>query len=206
MLCELMLSCVRCLELQPWIHSLLCQGKRGCWGLWEIPGKLGRIVRVCWCAGLLSRVVPLRKQLAAEQPGILPLKLMIMSATLRVEDFAANSSLFPTPPPIVRVPARQYPVTVHFARRTELHEYVGTAFGKVNALLLRWIHPLGATCLSMGLKPLGGLWWCMIEEVYVMGCRCVKSMSGCRQEGYWSSSLGSERWNTSAAGCALSLM
>lgn len=83
-------------------------------------------------AGLLSRVVPLRKQMAAEQPGVLPLKLIIMSATLRVEDFAANARLFPTPSPIVRVPARQYPVTVHFARRTELHDYVGTAFGKVS--------------------------------------------------------------------------
>ncbi|CAL8464255.1 g3790 [Coccomyxa elongata] len=81
--------------------------------------------------GLLSRVVPLRKRMAAEQPGVLPLKLIIMSATLRVEDFAANARLFPTPPPIVRVPARQYPVTVHFSRRTELHDYAGTAFGKV---------------------------------------------------------------------------
>ncbi|EIE25583.1 P-loop containing nucleoside triphosphate hydrolase protein [Coccomyxa subellipsoidea C-169] len=81
--------------------------------------------------GLLSRMLPLRNKLAAEKPDILPLKLIIMSATLRVEDFAANSDLFKTPPPIVRVPARQYPVTIHFARRTELHDYVGNAFGKV---------------------------------------------------------------------------
>jgi ATP-dependent RNA helicase DHX37/DHR1 len=77
--------------------------------------------------GLLSRVVPLRRQV----PGVGPLKLLIMSATLRVEDFAGNARLFPAPPPIVRVPARQYPVTVHFARRTELHDYLGAAFGKV---------------------------------------------------------------------------
>jgi ATP-dependent RNA helicase DHX37/DHR1 len=54
-----------------------------------------------------------------------------MSATLRIEDFVANERLFPTPPPVVRVPARQYPVTVHFARRTELHDYVGATFKKV---------------------------------------------------------------------------
>ncbi len=35
------------------------------------------------------------------------------------EDFVHNARLFPTPPPLVRVPARQYPVTVHFSRRTE---------------------------------------------------------------------------------------
>jgi len=68
----------------------------------------------------------------AEQGGeVPPLKLIIMSATLRVEDFAANTKLFPIPPPIIRVPARQYPVTVHFCRRTELYDYVGAAFGKV---------------------------------------------------------------------------
>ena len=63
--------------------------------------------------------------------GVPPLKLIIMSATLRVEDFAGNARLFPAPPPVVRVPARQYPVTVHFARRTELHDYVGAAYSKV---------------------------------------------------------------------------
>jgi hypothetical protein len=39
--------------------------------------------------------------------------------------------LFPEPPPVVHVPARQYPVTLHFARRTELRDYVGAAFKKV---------------------------------------------------------------------------
>ena len=85
------------------------------------------------CAGLLSRVVPLRKQMAEQGSGVPPLKLVIMSATLRVEDFAANAKLFPTPPPVIRVPARQYPVTIHFCRRTELYDYVGAAFGKVHS-------------------------------------------------------------------------
>ena len=88
------------------------------------------------CAGLLSRIVPLRRQMAAEPgSGVAPLKLLIMSATLRVEDFIGNPTLFPAPPPVVHVPARQYPVTVHFARRTELHDYVGAAYAKVDALL-----------------------------------------------------------------------
>ena len=53
-----------------------------------------------------------------------------MSATLRVEDFVSNQTLFPRPPPLVNVPARQYPVTVHFSRRTELLDYVGEACNK----------------------------------------------------------------------------
>lgn len=81
-------------------------------------------------AGLLSRVVPLRRSLAASG-SCTPLKLIIMSATLRVEDFTGNQRLFPVPPPVVHVPARQYPVTVHFAKRTELHDYVDAAFKKV---------------------------------------------------------------------------
>jgi hypothetical protein len=32
-----------------------------------------------------------------------PLKLVIMSATLRVEDFTENRTLFPIPPPVVKV-------------------------------------------------------------------------------------------------------
>lgn len=80
-------------------------------------------------AGLLSRAVPLRNSMAAE-PGstIQPLKLIIMSATLRVEDFTGNSRLFPVPPPVINVQARQYPVTVHFSKRTELGDYVGECF------------------------------------------------------------------------------
>ena len=66
---------------------------------------------------------------------VYPLKLIIMSATLRVEDFTQNKKLFPTsPPPVVRVPARQFPVTVHFSRRTELVDYLQAAEKKVSAI------------------------------------------------------------------------
>ncbi|KAG6586980.1 ATP-dependent RNA helicase [Phytophthora cinnamomi] len=97
--------------------------------------------------GLLSRIAPLRAQMSreeeeayqllseeekktAEKP-IKPLKLVIMSATLRVEDFTQNHRLFPTPPPVLRVDARQYPVSVHFNKRTELDNYVDEAYKKV---------------------------------------------------------------------------
>ncbi|CCI50679.1 unnamed protein product [Albugo candida] len=100
--------------------------------------------------GLLSRIVPFRSKLALEeleeyraltvegknefggiQKLLKPLKLVIMSATLRVEDFTNNTVLFPSPPPVLRIEARQYPVTVHFSKHTELEKYVEAAFKKV---------------------------------------------------------------------------
>ena len=97
--------------------------------------------------GLLSRIVPLRFEIAQEQQArynslskeeqerqprpLQPLKLIIMSATLRVEDFTKNQGLFPKPPPVLNVEARQYLVTVHFNRKTELDDYVEAAFRKV---------------------------------------------------------------------------
>ncbi|KAK5137082.1 hypothetical protein LTR08_001091 [Meristemomyces frigidus] len=71
--------------------------------------------------GMLSRIVSLRSELAKEDPEKhYPLKLVIMSATLRVSDFAENPRLFRSgTPPIVQAEGRQYPVTVHFNRRTQ---------------------------------------------------------------------------------------
>jgi len=57
-----------------------------------------------------------------------------MSATLRVTDFTDNPRLFPAlPPPVLRVEARQFPVSVHFARKTALdpNAYVEEVFKKV---------------------------------------------------------------------------
>jgi len=47
--------------------------------------------------GILSRIVRLRQKRAS------PLKLIIMSATLKVDDFSKNQKLFPQPPPIIEV-------------------------------------------------------------------------------------------------------
>lgn len=73
--------------------------------------------------GLLSRIVPLRHKRGN------PLKLIIMSATLRVSDFTENARLFKMPPPMIKVEARQFPVTVHFQKRTP-DDYVAEAFRK----------------------------------------------------------------------------
>lgn len=81
--------------------------------------------------GMLSRVVKLRAELSQEDPTIKPLKLVIMSATLRIEDMTQNPTLFKTPPPVLEVEGRQYPVTVHFSRRTQ-HDYVDEAFKKIS--------------------------------------------------------------------------
>ncbi|XP_016090585.1 probable ATP-dependent RNA helicase DHX37 [Sinocyclocheilus grahami] len=75
--------------------------------------------------GLLSRIVPLRNKKG------LPMKLIIMSATLRVEDFTENKRLFRTPPPVIKVEARQFAVTVHFNKRTPMDNYTGEAFRKI---------------------------------------------------------------------------
>jgi ATP-dependent RNA helicase DHX37/DHR1 len=57
--------------------------------------------------GLLSRVVPLRAELFREKrPGITPLRLVVMSATLRVSEFVENKKLCPTPPALLRIAAR----------------------------------------------------------------------------------------------------
>lgn len=74
--------------------------------------------------GLLSRIVPLRAKKGN------PLKLVIMSATLRVSDFIENTFLFPKVPPVINIEARQYPVTTQFARKTP-SDYLSAAYKKV---------------------------------------------------------------------------
>ncbi|PKI70333.1 hypothetical protein CRG98_009213 [Punica granatum] len=94
--------------------------------------------------GMLSRVIKLRQDLFEKQQKMLllgqnvspeskiyPLKLVLMSATLRVEDFSSGKRLFRYPPPVIEVPTRQYPVTIHFSKRTEIVDYIGQAYKKV---------------------------------------------------------------------------
>lgn len=82
--------------------------------------------------GMASRIVDLRKTMSEEDPSVKPLKLVIMSATLRISDFMQNSNLFRNgAPPLVQAEGRQYPVTVHFSRRTR-RDYVEEAFRKVS--------------------------------------------------------------------------
>lgn len=80
---------------------------------------------------ILSRVVKLRAELTKEDPSVKPLKLIIMSATLRVEEFTQNIKLFRSPPRVLDVEGRQHEVTVHFARKTR-HDYIEDAFRKIS--------------------------------------------------------------------------
>jgi len=59
-----------------------------------------------------------------------PLKLIIMSATLRLCDFTENTKLFPQVPPVQSIDARTFPVTVHFSKHTE-EDYVKAAHKSV---------------------------------------------------------------------------
>ncbi|XP_050068225.1 probable ATP-dependent RNA helicase kurz [Anopheles maculipalpis] len=74
--------------------------------------------------GLLSRIVRLR-----EKRGNNPLRVIIMSATLRVQDFTENKKLFLDTPPVISIDSRQFPVTVHFNRTTPT-DYLREAFLK----------------------------------------------------------------------------
>ena len=89
--------------------------------------------------GLLSRIVPLRRKLASTgsiRNGrvVEPLTLIIMSATLRVEDFVNNPALFNTPPPVIHIKARMFPVTIHFNRTTPLSGYADEVFRKTSKI------------------------------------------------------------------------
>ncbi|QLG72366.1 hypothetical protein HG535_0D00730 [Zygotorulaspora mrakii] len=80
--------------------------------------------------GMLSRCVRLRaKEHAKDLKSHKKLKLIIMSATLRVSDFSENTALFPVVPPVLNVEARQYPVSIHFNRKTN-YDYMEEAFKK----------------------------------------------------------------------------
>lgn len=73
--------------------------------------------------GLLSRIVLLRrKKVENGEIGVERLKLIIMSATLRVDDFLKNDRLFEVEPPLINIDARQFPVNVHFSRVTPREE------------------------------------------------------------------------------------
>ncbi|CAO1626729.1 unnamed protein product [Sympodiomycopsis kandeliae] len=87
--------------------------------------------------GMLSRVIKLRASRWLEgQQGARPLRLIIMSATLRVSDFVENSTLFSKPPPLLKIEARQHPVTVHFNRRTP-SDYLEEAVKKASKIHTR---------------------------------------------------------------------
>ncbi|KZT19476.1 P-loop containing nucleoside triphosphate hydrolase protein [Neolentinus lepideus HHB14362 ss-1] len=106
--------------------------------------------------GVLSRVLKLREQMWSEgKDDIKPLRLVIMSATLRVSDFAENRTLFPTPPPVISVPARQHPVTIHFSRRTS-PDYITEAIKKTSKIHAR-LPPGGILVFLTGQNEITGV-------------------------------------------------
>lgn len=81
--------------------------------------------------GMLSRIVDLRADMAKKDKKTKPLKLVIMSATLRISDFTENKRLFRQgPPPLLKAEGRQFEVTNHFARKTQ-RDYVEEMYRKV---------------------------------------------------------------------------
>ncbi|QRV77442.1 Helicase associated domain (HA2) [Ceratobasidium sp. AG-Ba] len=103
--------------------------------------------------GVLSRVVRLRERLWREgKDGVKPLRLIIMSATLRLSDFAENTTLFPTPPPVISITARQHPVTIHFDRRTK-GDYIQAAETKVAKIHAR-LPPGGVLVFMTGQREI----------------------------------------------------
>ncbi|KAL4073219.1 P-loop containing nucleoside triphosphate hydrolase protein [Scleroderma yunnanense] len=106
--------------------------------------------------GVLSRVLKLREQMWKEgKEGIKPLRLVIMSATLRVSDFAENRTLFSSPPPVINVAARQHPVTIHFNRRTP-SDYVNEAIKKTAKIHAR-LPPGGILIFLTGQNEITGV-------------------------------------------------
>lgn len=82
--------------------------------------------------GMVSRIVDLRASMSKEDAKVTPLKLIIMSATLRIADFMENPNLFRNgAPPLLQAEGRQYPVSIHFARRTQ-RDYLEEVFRKVS--------------------------------------------------------------------------
>lgn len=97
--------------------------------------------------GMLSRIIVERLKIHEQQKAyeastgktispekkIFPLRLILMSATMRVEEFVSGgkSKIFANPPPVIQVPSRQYPVTTHFSKRTDVVDYIGQAYKKI---------------------------------------------------------------------------
>ncbi|KAJ8444006.1 hypothetical protein Cgig2_020852 [Carnegiea gigantea] len=94
--------------------------------------------------GMLSRVIKQRVAIYEDQcqrmlggelirpeDRIYPLKLILMSATLQIEDFTSGTRIFDRCRLPIEISARQFPVTRHFSKKTELVDYIGEAYRKV---------------------------------------------------------------------------
>lgn len=92
--------------------------------------------------GILSRVVKIRSKMAlnsfeetavGSRPKTCPLRLVIMSATLKIEDFTENKAIFPIPPPVISVEAKRFPVFTYYNKETQ-EDYLTEALEKVRKI------------------------------------------------------------------------
>ncbi len=117
--------------------------------------------------GVLSRIVRLREKRWLEgEKDARPLRLIIMSATLRVADFTENTTLFTTPPPVVNIDTRQHEVTLHFNRKT-VQDYIGESVNK-------------ATKIHARLPPGGILIFLTGQQEITSVCRKLEARFGSR--------------------------
>ncbi|CAN4108398.1 unnamed protein product [Withania somnifera] len=83
--------------------------------------------------GMLSRIIRERQKEYEEQQKKL-LSGQTISTVERIYplklDFISGRKFFHDPLPVMEVPTRQYPVTIHFSKRTEMVDYVGQAYKK----------------------------------------------------------------------------
>lgn len=85
--------------------------------------------------GLISKLVRMRYllsknkvRLSNSETEVKPLRLVIMSATMRVDEFLESSIFKPhIVPSFIKIEARQFPVTIHHAKRTPV-DYIEEAF------------------------------------------------------------------------------
>ena len=133
-------------------------------------GVLSRVAKLRekkWRESLDKQPVAAASQFILNALKIRPLRIVIMSATLRIEDFTSNPSLFPKPPPIIHIPARQHPVTIHFARKT-VSDYVEEAYKKV--------------CRIHSRLPQGGVLVFLTGQVEIQSlCRKLERRYGAKQ-------------------------
>lgn len=92
-----------------------------------------RTVGIDLLIGFLLRIAKLRNSGAL--PNLKPLRLVIMSATLCLDELLANEKLFPgEKPPVVQIDGRQFKVAIHYNRKTPEKNFVEEAFNKVSKI------------------------------------------------------------------------
>lgn len=139
--------------------------------------------------GLLSKIVPARMKKSAQNPDPKPLKVIIMSATLNIDDFL-HEKLFPATmrPFLVEAEGRQHRVTTHFALRSR-SDYLEETIEKVKRAHRKL--PRGGILVFLTGK----------QEIYFVLSRLQKELRSSRRH----SDMGIPHMQVSAADTPLEL-